>query len=98
MFYVVLVIDSMLFTTITYNLYKLYYLGLGRESLLLFFCCQFLVILLVLFKEFSSSSKCLGKAVLFYCGTLCFHIIILSRFENQVLLKPVQGAWPLLPI
>ena len=41
--------------------------GEGR----LFFCYRLVVILLFLFERVSSSSKYLGNAALFYCGTPC---------------------------
>ena len=44
-----------------------------------FFCCRLLVILLILFEGVSSSSGCLRKAVLVYCGTPgAIHIIIMN--------------------
>ena len=53
------------------------YLGWGRESL--FVCYRLLVIMWFLFGEVSSSSRCLGWAVLFDYGIpLAFHIVILE--------------------
>ena len=59
---------------------------LGKRELV--FCCCLHVIMWFLFVEVSSTSGCLGRATLFYCGTLrTFHIIILQQLLSELLIE-----------